>query len=350
MSERVLLPVAESDTMRQTVARAVDRAVGDGRHGFVRAVFLPTFRSDYGAREAEIEGGRDLLERVARWIGEDAESREADVRVETALIGSDFYPHTPPDVADEFLKEIARHDIDRIVFDARYDPGVGTNLLASVERIIEAEGDAIVEEVGVPEPRRRPRLPRRTDFTRYALLFVVSFGFYMVLAGSLAPFELVTGVATAAVVTITMGGVAFWQPPSIPSTPLRLLRGMLYVPYLLAKIVQANVSVARVILDPRRSIDPGVVNLRPAVYGPFPLTTLANSITLTPGTLSMRFTGRELLVHTLIPAAREDLLSGRLERAVRFVFYGRAGMRVPSPDERDDATVIVSPGGEDDAG
>ncbi len=349
MSDRILLPVAESDTMRRTVAHAVDRATADG-DGVIRAVYLPTFGSNFSAREAELEAGRELLDRVERWIAEDVEAREAAVVVETAVIGPEFFPHTPPDVADEFLTEIAAHDIDRIIFDARYDPGVGTNLLASIERIIEAESDAIVEEVGVPEPRRRSRLPRRTDFRRYALLYAIAFGFYLVLAGSLAPFELVTGAATAAIVTITMGGVAFWQPPSPVSTTLRTLRGLVYIPYLLAKIIQANLGVARVILDPRLTIDPCVVRLRPAVYGAFPLTTLANSITLTPGTLSMRFTGQELLVHTLIPAARDDLLSGRLERAVRFVFYGRVGMRAPAPTERDDATVTHTPGGDEGDG
>ncbi|MFP4590264.1 MAG: monovalent cation/H+ antiporter subunit E [Halobacteriales archaeon] len=337
---RILVPVAASDTLRRTVTVAVDRASEGDEPGTVRAVFLPAFRADYASREAEIAQGRELLDRVALWIEEDAEARDVAVAVETDVLGAEFYPHTPPDVADVFLDEIETHAIDRVVFDARYDLGVGTNLLAPVERILEAEAGVAVEAVGVPERRSVPRLPRRGDLARYAVLFGLSFGFYLVLAGSIAPYELVTGLATAAAVTITMGGVTFWRAPSPRVTPLRLLRGAVYVPYLLVMIVQANLSVTRVILDPRASIEPSVVRLRPAVFGPFPLTTLANSITLTPGTLTMRVTGQDLLVHTLTVPAREDLIGGRLERAVRFVFYGRAGMRVPSPRERDDATVL----------
>jgi multicomponent Na+:H+ antiporter subunit E len=115
---------------------------------------------------------------------------------------------------------------------------------------------------------------------------------------------------------------------------------LFYVPYLLYEITKANLQVAAVILHPRLPIAPRMTRLESAVWGSLPVTTLANSITLTPGTLTVRVEGRNLLVHSLVPASREGLFDGSLERAVRFVFYGRRAMSIASPRERGDAAVL----------
>jgi multicomponent Na+:H+ antiporter subunit E len=86
------------------------------------------------------------------------------------------------------------------------------------------------------------------------------------------------------------------------------------------------------------------------------VTTLGNSITLTPGTLTVDVGRNGLDIHTLTGDAREDLAAGGLERAVRFVFYGRSGARISTPAERGsisaiddtDAESVVDP--ETDAG
>jgi len=65
-----------------------------------------------------------------------------------------------------------------------------------------------------------------------------------------------------------------------------------------------------------------------------PTATLANSITLTPGTLTIDVLDDTFHVHALVPGAREGLLGGALERGVRFVFYGRRAARIASPAER----------------
>ena len=76
------------------------------------------------------------------------------------------------------------------------------------------------------------------------------------------------------------------------------------------------------------------------------LASAVTGITLTPGTLTVRVRGRGMVVHTLIPAAREGLFDGALERAVRFVFYGRRALAVASPRERGDCRIIDEGGDE----
>jgi len=72
----------------------------------------------------------------------------------------------------------------------------------------------------------------------------------------------------------------------------------------------------------------------PAVPLGLPVTSLANSITLTPGTVTVDVRERHFHVHALTQSARDGIYEGGLERAIRFVFFGRAAARIPSPRER----------------
>jgi multicomponent Na+:H+ antiporter subunit E len=179
-------------------------------------------------------------------------------------------------------------------------------------------------------------LVRRGTVAQYLTLFGVSYGFYLLLAGSLATFELVTGAISAGIVATALWGISLTSPVNPGRTVGQLGRGVLYVPYLLWQIAKANVEIAYVVLHPDLPIDPEVVEFDAAVWSALPVTTLANSITLTPGTLTIDVSRRHFTVHTLTRSSREDLFSGALERAVRFVFYGRAAARISSPLERRD--------------
>ena len=173
--------------------------------------------------------------------------------------------------------------------------------------------------------------------SRFAALFILSYAFYLVL-GSFSPFDLVTGGVTAAIVALTLDHVSFEVSPSARRVPGLALRMAIYTPYLLWEILVANFRVAYVVLHPDLPIDPSVERFEAAVWGGAAVTTLANSITLTPGTLTVEANGRSLHVHALTQNAREGLWEGGLERAVRFVFYGRRALDYPKPKERERET------------
>lgn len=337
---RILVPIEESRTLRQTIDYVAD-TVTDEPGAIVRLVYVPSLRVSHRDRDGLVNEGERLLNRVSVWLEQDLPT-DTDVTIETSVLSRDEPLYSLGDVADLLVAEATEAEIDHVVFDPTYDPGRGADMLHPIRQRIAASGISV--ETAPTRPAMRIRaIPSRADIRRFGMIFGLSFVFYQLLAGGISPYSVTTGAITAALVTATLGAVALWQPPALVYTPARIARSIVYIPYLLIMIVRANISVARVILHPRLPIDPSVVRYRPAVYGPFPITTLANSITLTPGTLSMRFVGQELLVHTLIPAAREDLESGRLERAVRFLFYGRRGMRVPSPVERGDMHHLSEP-------
>ena len=92
---------------------------------------------------------------------------------------------------------------------------------------------------------------------------------------------------------------------------LDLIPSMLrYWLWLAKEIVRANLSVARIILSPSLPISPTMVTIRSPVSGFIGQATLANSITLTPGTLTVDAHEGELRVHCLTFEGAEELRRG----------------------------------------
>ncbi len=335
--ERLLVPLSDTVTVRQTVGYAV-------RSGLERAdslechlvVALP-YDDDVPESDRQREDAEELLSRARNWIEEDA--GDADVTIETATLGADEYLFGPRDYAEIFDAYAAETGIDRVVLDPEYEPGVTARILQPLERELDRIGLAY-DEAPVERSTRRGRLTGSEDFDRLFATFMISYGFYLVLGDPTYWFDLVTGAAVAGIVAVSLARVTFSVPLDRVQSPIRVVRFALYVPYLLWEIVKANVAVSAVILRPSMPIEPTLTQVDSRVRSGLPLTALANSITLTPGTLTVRATDQRLLVHTLIPAARDDLFDGGLERAIRFVFYGRASAAIPSPRERDDAEIV----------
>jgi len=185
--------------------------------------------------------------------------------------------------------------------------------------VADALGDRPVAVERAPVGRRvRPAtVAYRRSVRRVAATFALAFGFYLVLGDPTDPFDLVTGAISASVVAAVLSGVVFERDPSL-ATLRSVARAVVFLPYLLAAVVRANLGMAAVVLDPRLPIDPEVVRI-PAPESRLARALLANSITLTPGTLTVDVVGDELVVHALTAATRDDLLAGSLPRTVAFV-------------------------------
>jgi multicomponent Na+:H+ antiporter subunit E len=332
----LLVPVTESTTLRSTieyaVRRATEHAAEADQPATVHFVYPISERLTFDTESDEVQSARTLLDRVNVWAEEDR-GDDADVTFETAVVGTREYLFSPGDYADVLVRYARDHDLDVVVFDPEFNPLGTTPLLPPLENEVR-RGGLEIEEAPVQRERRSPLLVRRGTLAQYLALFGVSFGFFMILAGSFATFELVTGAISAGIVATALWGISLTAPLDPVRNGRQFVRFVLYVPYLLYEIVKANVEIAYVVLHPDLPIDPKVVEFDAAVWSALPVTTLANSITLTPGTLTVDVSRRHFTVHTLTEGSREGLFSGALERAVRFVFYGRAAARIPSPLER----------------
>ncbi len=96
------------------------------------------------------------------------------------------------------------------------------------------------------------------------------------------------------------------------------IRTILYVPWLLWEVVKANLDVAKLILDPKVPISPRMIRVPASQRTALGKVVYANSITLTPGTISVDVDEEEstILVHALTKGAADGLETGEMDRRV----------------------------------
>jgi multicomponent Na+:H+ antiporter subunit E len=146
------------------------------------------------------------------------------------------------------------------------------------------------------------------------VLSLVLFGVWMLWSGHTDALLVTFGVlSTVAVVAIA----ARMRIVDEEGAPLALpRRAVLYVPWLLWEIAKANVDVARRILTPSLPIHPTVIRVKAGQRRDLGRVIYANSITLTPGTVSIDMEGDEIVVHALSREAALGLRSGQMDRKV----------------------------------
>lgn len=129
------------------------------------------------------------------------------------------------------------------------------------------------------------------------------------------PLVAVMGVLSTALVVFIA-----WRMDLIDSegAPLQLttFRTVAYVPWLAWEIVKANIDVARRILDPRLPISPNMIEVSASQSSEIGRVVFANSITLTPGTVSVILEKTTIAVHALTREAGEEVESGDMDRRV----------------------------------
>jgi multicomponent Na+:H+ antiporter subunit E len=89
-----------------------------------------------------------------------------------------------------------------------------------------------------------------------------------------------------------------------------------YLPWLAIQVIKSNLDVIRRVLHPALPIDPQTVRVLASQKTDLGRVTYANSITLTPGTLTIDAVDDHLTVHALSDDGAADLRSGRMDRKV----------------------------------
>ncbi|MDO9225909.1 MAG: Na+/H+ antiporter subunit E [Pseudomonadota bacterium] len=157
------------------------------------------------------------------------------------------------------------------------------------------------------------------------LLFATLLGFWLLLNGSLATDVLVIGVIAALVITLLFRD-SLAVVSEFRATPHALITAPSYVFYFLKELVRSNLRLASIVLSPALPLRPGIVKVRTRLKSRMGRLLLANSITLTPGTLTVELDGEWLYVHWVtvesedVDAATADIVNG-FERYLE-VMYG----------------------------
>lgn len=137
---------------------------------------------------------------------------------------------------------------------------------------------------------------------------------WLLLARSVSPGHIVLGGFLAIVIPLLTN--RFWDSRPRIKKPLVLLRFLLRV---LGDIITANFEVAYLIANPWRKLNPHFVEYPLMLEERFTITLLANTISLTPGTVSanLRMDGKTLLIHALNADDEEALIHQIRERYER---------------------------------
>lgn len=94
------------------------------------------------------------------------------------------------------------------------------------------------------------------------------------------------------------------------------IRGLLYWPWLIKEIVIANVDVGKAILGMTDNVRPSVFKIKASQKTDLGKTIYANSITLTPGTVTIALDDDEMTIHALTDEAAKGLATGEMDRRV----------------------------------
>lgn len=145
-------------------------------------------------------------------------------------------------------------------------------------------------------------------------LSVVLYVLWLLLSGHYQPLLLILGVVSC--------GLVVWIAHRMDLAdheghPLHLTwRALTYWPWLLWEIVKSNVQVAGLILSPRMALSPKIIKVTTTQADELGQVIYANSITLTPGTVSLYVRGNTIEVHAITHEMADDLETGEMDRRV----------------------------------
>ncbi|MEO0074759.1 MAG: Na+/H+ antiporter subunit E [candidate division WOR-3 bacterium] len=153
---------------------------------------------------------------------------------------------------------------------------------------------------------------------------VLCFVLWLTLTWTLNYFSIIVGLIVSLIVAIVFGGYFSYHPIKILQ-PHRLLWLLVYIPIFGWECLKANFDVAYRVIHPERPLKPGIVKIKTKLKTDLAKTMLANSITMTPGTMSVDIEGDILYIHwiwirdTDIEKASKDI-AGNFEKYLLKIF------------------------------
>ena len=147
------------------------------------------------------------------------------------------------------------------------------------------------------------------------LKIVAFFGIWLLLSGKYDLFHMGVGLVSSV-------GLAWMHTGHLDSLPrlLPFMRILWYFPWVLGRIFQSGLHLSFLILHPALPIDPKLISYNTTLRDRAAINMLGNSITLTPGTVTVEVNSQDLVVHTIDDEAAYDLTSLRFESRIMGVF------------------------------
>jgi multicomponent Na+:H+ antiporter subunit E len=160
---------------------------------------------------------------------------------------------------------------------------------------------------------------KKTEFQNFVGTTIILYAFWILLSGLFDAFHLTLGVICCMLVAYLFHDLLF---ANVRAGDMRVIavRFITYIPWLIEQIVLANIHVAALVLNPKMPIDPRILTFKTKLETDISSVTLANSITLTPGTITMDIEDGVFYVHALSKKVADDLNTGEMEDRVAHIF------------------------------
>lgn len=154
-------------------------------------------------------------------------------------------------------------------------------------------------------------------------LSLVMFIIWVLMAGFHVQ-ELIVGAAVAIILGVVLSNYV-QMSFGISIIPKLLMFIFMYIPILIIELIKANLDVAKRVLNPSLPINPGIVKVPTKIKSDIGKLTLANSITLTPGTISIDADEENVFIHWIdvkgeSPAEHQKQISSSFENVLGRVF------------------------------
>jgi len=160
---------------------------------------------------------------------------------------------------------------------------------------------------------------RKTRFQNFVGTALILFAFWALLSGFFDAFHLTLGALCSIIVAYLFHDLLF---SNVRVGDMRVVaaRFIVYIPWLIKQIILANIHVAFLVLRPKMPINPQIVKFKSKLETDISFVTLANSITLTPGTITMDIKDGIIYIHALSEKVADELNAGEMEDRVAHIF------------------------------
>ncbi|MFQ5442463.1 MAG: Na+/H+ antiporter subunit E [Thermodesulfobacteriota bacterium] len=156
----------------------------------------------------------------------------------------------------------------------------------------------------------------------FILTAIIMFAFWILLSGHFTFILLLSGVVSSLLVAYWSHDLLFGKV-NLSWSASMVFRLIVYIPWLLWQIILANFDLVYRTLHPGMPINPRLIEFDTSLDTDAGVAILANSITLTPGTVTIKAGGDgKFLVHAIADAPAESLLEGDMQRRVEWVEKG----------------------------
>jgi multicomponent Na+:H+ antiporter subunit E len=151
----------------------------------------------------------------------------------------------------------------------------------------------------------------------FLLTAAVMFAFWILMSGEFNVILITSGIVSSLFVAYISHDLLI-ERTNVKTSITRLVRLYKYLPWLMWQIVLSNIDVVYRTLHPKMPIDPIIIRFKTDLKSEMGNVILANSITLTPGTVTIDITkDGEFIVHAIAREPAESLLAGDMQRKAK---------------------------------